>query len=97
MATSASLATKWKIKHVLSNGTWIPQKGQPDRILFGDFSSIRLKNALTCRIKFENSLKSGPYAKFGTTIDQSYVYEVGEHGRLVATYNQDIKAFILNN
>lgn len=97
MANSTGLANKWKIKHILSNGSWIPKKGDQDRVLFGDYSSVRLKNALLCRFKFANSLKSGPYSKNRLTIDQSYIYEVGEHGKLIATYNENINVFLLDN
>lgn len=85
MATTTSLTKKWKIKHITPGGVWLPQKGKSDCILFGNTSSERIKNANKLRLEFKGEL------------DQSYIYEVGEDGKLIATFKPNIKRFILSN
>lgn len=83
MPTTSFLINKWKLKYVLPSNTWIPQFGRPDILVFGKCSSQRLQAA--------KKLVSG----FKDEFDNAYIYEVGFHGKLVATYDKDLKKFIL--
>lgn len=85
MATSVSLAKKWKLKLVTAGGIWLPQRGKPDWIIFGDNSSKRLDNGKKMVIGFTGQ------------IDNAYIYEVGEEGKLIATFKPELKRFVLDS
>jgi hypothetical protein len=87
MATSSKyrkLAIKWKIKIIRCNGVWYPLKHQPDRIMHGDTSSQRIRSG-------------NKFISIWTDFDNAYLYEVGEQGRRMATYNHETKKFHLDN
>lgn len=79
----STLNTPWKLKYILPNGVWIPQKGKCDIIIYGKLSSQRLKYA--------QKLVNG----FRDIFDSAYLYEVGENGSIIATFNKQSKVFIL--
>lgn len=80
---SLALQTEWKLKYILPNGIWLPQKGQKDITIFGKLSSKRLKYA--------QKLVHG----FKDQFDSAYLYEVGENGIMIAFYDKQLQSFVL--
>lgn len=82
MATTAP-AIKWKLKYILPNGVWLPQRTSNDIIVFGKNSSQRLAAAAKLVKGFKDSF------------DNAYIYECGHNGQMIAQYDKDLRRFIL--